>query len=78
MESQNKITSQKENDRLFDQVKNGLYIAAQVVLSIPFKLPSKIVQVAKYVSLVVTLLDQQAGKDSTVSNKEELENSDEH
>jgi hypothetical protein len=68
METKSKTAPEKEKAQLFEQLKHGLYLAAQVVLSIPFKLPTKVVQAAKYVNLAITLLDQQEARDAAASH----------
>lgn len=73
METKSKTVPEKEKASLFEQLKHGLYLAAQVVLSIPFKLPTKVVQVAKYVNLAITLLDQQDARNASSSGLQEAD-----
>jgi|GEM_PF-5683561 len=40
------------------QIKDGLHLAAQLILASPLKLPLKLVKGAKYVALAIGLLDQ--------------------
>jgi|GEM_PF-3073879 len=40
------------------QLKDGLHLAAQLIVASPLKLPVKWVQGAKYVALAISLLDQ--------------------
>jgi len=40
------------------QLKDGLHLAAQLIVASPLKLPLKWVQGAKYVALAISLLDQ--------------------
>lgn len=42
---------------LFGRIKRALYAATQVVLSAPLKLPRKVVAGARYVALLIGLLD---------------------
>lgn len=53
----------------YRQIKKGLAVAAQVIIAAPVRLPGRLVQAAKYVSLLVGLLDgldneDAAGKES--------------
>lgn len=40
-----------------DIVKDGLHLAAQLILASPLKLPVKLIQGAKYVVLAISLFD---------------------
>ncbi len=47
----------KRKPTLYENTKRGLAIAAQLIISAPLKLPPKIVQGAKYASLLLTFLE---------------------
>jgi len=47
----------KGKPTLYEQIKQGLALAAQLVISAPLKLPSKLVLGAKYATLLLSLLD---------------------
>lgn len=42
---------------LFGRIKRALYAAAQVIISAPLKLPPKVVAGARYVALLIGLLN---------------------
>lgn len=46
----------------YRRVKNGLAAAAQTILAAPLKLPPKVVAGARYVALLIGLLDALATK----------------
>ncbi|WP_257670463.1 hypothetical protein [Parapedobacter tibetensis] len=46
-----------EKPTWYGKIKNGLALAAQVIISAPLKLPTKVVAAAKYVALAIGLLD---------------------
>lgn len=48
--------------RLFGQIKRYLATAAQVIITAPVKLPRKVVTGARYVAVVIGLLDALASK----------------
>ncbi|SEM17832.1 hypothetical protein SAMN05216436_102144 [bacterium A37T11] len=42
---------------IFQKVKNGLNVAVQVLLAVPVKLPSVLLDGARYVAMLLGLLD---------------------
>lgn len=51
------ISKEENSKQTVDIVKDGLHLAAQLILASPLKLPLKLVQGAKYVVLAIGLLD---------------------
>lgn len=42
---------------LYEQIKNGLAVASQLIVASPVKLPPEVVAIAKYVVLALGVLD---------------------
>ncbi|GAA4790907.1 hypothetical protein GCM10023231_18520 [Olivibacter ginsenosidimutans] len=55
---QQKQPSQKPVQAIVTQIKEGLHLAAQLILASPIKLPLRLVKGAKYVALAIGLFDQ--------------------
>jgi|GEM_PF-1434086 len=49
---------QEKKSDFLTHAKQGLLVAAQVILSLPLRLPSSVVQVAKVVNIALSLWDQ--------------------
>lgn len=49
--------SMDERPTLYQRVKEGLALAAQIVITAPLKLPPRVVQGAQYLALLIGLLD---------------------
>jgi len=64
-------TEPSKKETLFNQIKGGLHLAAQLILASPFKLPGKLVQGAKYVALAVSLLEGMDGLDQSKKEDED-------
>jgi len=52
---------------LYDRIKEGLAVASQLIIASPLKLPPRVVAVAKYVALALTIAEALEG----TSKKEE-------
>jgi len=50
-----------ERPTLYDQIKEALAVASQLVIAAPVKLPPKVVIVAKYVALALGVLEAVEG-----------------
>ena len=58
---------------LYQRIKEGIALAARVIVTAPVKLPGKLVQGARYVALLIGLLDslEQAGPPTEADRGEE-------
>lgn len=49
--------STDERPSLYQRIKDGLALAAQIVITAPLKLPPRVVQGTQYLALLIGLLD---------------------